>query len=230
MSKQVKKIDGLEKELYSDRERMEIWIAANWKKSAVAAVVLVIIAVTVYAVINNIEAKKIKAENILSDTPVEKLADAIAAAPELDGVPVAELRLANYLAGKKDYKTAAVRLRNIIANKKADQMLVTKARMSLASMLELGGDISGAVAEYMAVESSAASGAVRAEAGFQAGRLLIVLKKFADAEAYLNRIAAQKADGISAFYQGQALNLLNSLKNGDFTASAEKAAATAAKK
>ena len=229
MSKEVKKIDGLEKELYSDRERMEFWIAANWKKSAIAAVVLVIVAVAIYAVSNHMDAKKLSAENALTDTPVEKLADAIAANSDLDGVPVAELRLASYLAGKKDYKAAAARLRNVVANKKADQILVVKARMSLAAMLEASGDIAGAAAEYMALESSAASGAIQSEAGFQAGRLLIAQKKFADAEMYLSRIAAKKSDGISSFYQEQALNLLNSLKNGDF-AVAEKVAAPAAKK
>ena len=237
MSKRnVTKIDGLEKELLSETERVELFISKYWLKVAIVAVFVVIAGVATYAVVSHhnkkiadIQAKFVSAEN-------DELAEIIAQNSSVPGADMARLRLAFSLKEKKAYADAAVQLQAVADNAGADTILRQAAAMELAAVLELDGKIADAAKAFAkAADETAFSAGIKAQAGCQAARLMIAAKNNADAKAMLQKIIARKSMMVDDFafitWVSQCEQMLAALDNGDFApAKAKKSVKKAAKK
>lgn len=234
MSKrEVKNIEGFEKELLSETERVELFISKYWLKIAIAAVIVVIAGVAVYAVVKNQNDKVNAIQNKFASATAEELTGVIAANSDVPGVDFARLRLAAELGAAKNYSGAAEQLKAVADNAGADLIIRQLAVMELGAALEMAGKIADAAQVFAkAADDTAFSAGIKAQAGCQAARLMIAGKDFASAKAMLQRIVARKSimteDFAFSTWVAQAEQMLAALDNGDF-APAKAAAKPAAK-
>ena len=211
-----KNIEGLEKELYSDRERMEIWIGENWKKCVILAAVVVVAVVAVYSVRYRSEEKRRAAIVALASAKAEELPAVLAKYPDSPGAATAKMRLAEHLMSQKKYADAKARYAEVAQDRNAPAELRGRAKIAGAACDELSGNLQDAAAACTALMSDSSAGTtIREEAGFQAGRLLIALKEFDRAAEVLRNVADMPAEGESN-YRAMAGLLLKSLQSGDF--------------
>lgn len=234
MSKrEVKNIEGFEKELLSETERIELFISKYWLKVAIVAVLVVIAGVAAYAVIKQNNDKIFAIQNKFVTAENDELAKLIADNSNVPGIDLARLRLASGLSAKKDYTGAAAQLKAVADNPDADLILRQLAAFELAAALELDGKIAEAAKVFAkAADDTAFSAGIKAQAGCQAARLMIAGKDFTGAKAMLQKIVARKSMMVEDFsfitWISQAEQMLAALDNGDF-APAPAAAKTAAK-
>ena len=104
MSKRkVTKIDGIEKELLSETERVELFISKYWLKVAIVAVLVVILGVAVYAIVSRHDKKIAGIQAQFASTDSAELAEIIAKNSSVPGADLARIRLASELKDKKSY-------------------------------------------------------------------------------------------------------------------------------
>ena len=217
MKKESKKdIKHLEKELFSDRERMEIWIAENWKKCIYIAAGVVVAAVAVFAGISYSEKRSAAAAAALSGASADALPAVIEKYSGHPAEAIARIRLARALQDKKDYAAAKKEYAKIAAMENCADFLRNSAALEAAFCDEFAGDIKSASAAFSAIESDNSFDVMsRAEAGYHAGRLLIKLGDFAKAEVLLKRLSVPMISG-GEIWAFQSAQLLAALKNGEF--------------
>lgn len=234
MSKrEVKSIDGFEKELLSETERVELFISKYWAKVAVVAVILVAVFVAGYAFVKSRNDAQSAVQSKFASAEGAELEKVIAGNSNLPGVAMARLRFASELAEKKDFAGAAKQYAIVADDANADIQLRQVAALAQGSALEQDKKIAEAAAVFAKVaDNTAFSGGVKTQAGCQAARLLIAEKKFDAAKAMLARLVARKNavmdDFAFATWISQAEQMLTALENGDFAPA--KAAAKPAKK
>lgn len=224
-----KQIDGVEKVLFSDRERAELWVAKNWKKSAIVMVIIAVAGVVGYTIAQHLEEKAKACENALIDAKADALADAISKNSGAKGAAFARMRLASDLVSKKDFKGAVAQYKAVVADPECDAQLKLSASVAIAQAYEAAGDAKQALASYLLVEkNSTASVAVRINAACAAARLMIDAKAYKDAELLLKRYAdIEKKSNQPPMAQPMLISLLN----GEFKAAAPaKKAVKAVKK
>ena len=167
MSKrEVKNIEGFEKELLSETERIELFISKYWLKVAIVAVLVVIAGVAAYAVIKQNNDRIFAIQNKFATAENDELAKIIADNSTVPGVDLARLRLAAGLSAKKDYAASAAQLKAVADNPEADLILRQLAAFELAAALELDGKIAEAAKVFAkAADDTAFSAGIKAQAG-----------------------------------------------------------------
>ena len=234
MSKrQVKSIDGFEKELLSETERVELFISKYWSKIAIVSLIMVAVVVGLFAFNKNRSDAKDAIMNKFASAEGAELEKVIADNSSAPGVEMARLRLAAELIQKKDFAGAAKHYAQVAESSDADVQLRQVAALSQGRALEQDKKISEATAVFTKIADNAAfSAGIKAQAGCQAARLLISEKKFDAAKALLQRIVARKGAVVDDFafltWISQAEQTLTALENGDFAPA--KAAVKPAKK
>ena len=182
--------------LFTDEERVGMFLAKHWKKIIAAAVIVVVAVTGVFAFIRHRDAvtKKVTAELAQART-IEELKAELGKDPKAPGVDAARFRLAKLYADKKDYASARQVLETIVSSSE-DAAGRNRARLTIAYMLELEGS-ADAVRSFTAIaDDQELPGAVRAEAGYAAARLLIAAKTpkaKADALKMLAKVLALNA-------------------------------------
>ncbi len=224
-----KNVDGLEKQLFSDRERMEIWIAENWKKCLVLAAAVVVAVVAVSAVFHFRQKSDSDYRAKLASAGIENLAGVIAENAEHPAVPAARTRLAKMFFAKGDFRQAGEEFNKVAAAKNCSAYLRENALMDSALCAELAGDFKSAAAAYSAIEAdTTVSAGVRAEAGFNAGRILLKSGDLKGAQAAFSKVAAMSVPGAvqaSDLWVSLSKSTLAAIKNGDFTSGGKAAPA-----
>ncbi len=216
MTQNNKKIKHLEKELFSDRERMEIWIAENWKKCIYIAAAIVVVTVAIFAGISYSNKRNAAAAAALSGAGADALPAVIEKYSGHPAEAVGRIRLARALQEKKDYTAAKEQYQKILAMENCADFLRNSAALEAAFCDEFSGNIKAALAAFSAIESDNLQGSAnRAEAGYHAGRLLIKLGDFAKAEALLKRLSVPMISG-GEVWAFQSAQLLAALRNGEF--------------
>ena len=216
MSKNSKKIEHLEKELFSDRERMEIWIAENWKKCIYIAGATVVAVVAIFAGISYSNKRNAAAAAALSGAEADALPAVIEKYAGHPAEAIARIRLARALQDKKDYTAAKEQYKKVLSMENCADFLRSSAALEAAFCEELSGNDKAGCAAFAAIEAdSLQNAAVRAEAGYHAGRLLIKLGDFAKAETLLKRLSVPMISG-GEVWAFQSAQLLAALKNGEF--------------
>ncbi len=219
-----KNVNGLEKELFSDRERMEIWIAENWKKCLVisAAVVIAVVAFSVFSHIRQKSDENSRAQ--LASAGADTLAAVIEKYSDHPAASAARTRLAKMLLAKGDFIQAAAEFKKVAATPGCATYLRENALMDAALCAELAQDAKSAVDAYNAIESDMEiSLPIRAEAGFNAGRLMLKSGDINGAKAIFTKVAAvnfsnqQPAD----LWAAMSRNALAAISNGDFAPKAK---------
>lgn len=234
MSKrEVKSIDGFEKELLSETERVELFISKYWAKVAVVSVILVAVFVAGYAFVKSRNDAQNAIQSKFASAEGAELEKVISENSNVPGVEMARLRFASELVGKKDFAGAAKQYALVADDADADIQLRQVAALAQGSALEQDKKIAEAAAVFTKVADNIAfSGGVKAQAGCQAARLLVSEKKFDAAKALLQRMVARKNavmdDFAFATWVSQAEQMLTALENGDFAP--VKAVAKPAKK
>ncbi len=217
------KVKDIEKALDQD-ERIELWIRNNYKKCAVAMLVLIAVVVTVLALYikqqNDIRRKSVA----IAEAKPEALPALLAENPDLPGAGIARLRLADYLLNdKKDYAGAESVFNTIAQDASLPVEIRNSAKISAVSCIELSGKSKEACEAFVTICSDpTASPALKCEAVLQAARLLLTLKEQAKAVELLQEVAnweipaggeAQSSVMVGKMY---AQALLAAIHNGDF--------------
>ena len=222
MSKrEVKSIDGFEKELLSETERVELFISKNWVKVAVISVIVVAVFVAAYAVMKSRDEARNALLNKFASAEGAELEKVIADNSKAPGVEMARLRRASELIAGKDFAGAARQYAAVADNADADFQIRQVAAMAQAGTLEQDNKIGEAAAVFTKIaDNTAFSAGVKAQAGCQAARLLIEEKKFDAAKAMLQRMIARKSAVADDFafhtWITQCEQMLTALENGDF--------------
>ena len=214
-----RKIDGLEKELFSDRERMELWIAENWKQCVGMAALVVVIVVGVFAW-NHFQRRRDAAyrAELAAATP-ENLDAVVARRPAHPAVVMARLRCARALQAAGQYARARSEYLKAASCAGISEVLRENARMEAATCAELAGEDKIAIADWSAVEAGAENSLpVRAEAGYQAGRMMLKNGDISGAKAAFTRVAGMGDVGRSGaeIWVMQSRHALAAVANGDF--------------
>ena len=199
-----KEINGNElgNSLFSDRERMELWFAANWKKCVLVVVGLILlsgIAVTWYYVSEKKEADFVRRLNEAKSA--KEIAEIIAERPDHDAVHAARLRMAQDLLAKGEVKAAKAEFEKLAAAAKAASALQESGKIGVANCLELLGEAESAMKSYQTIADDVANSLpTRAEAGFHAARLMLAAGNNADAKKMAERVAELGNDGARDIY------------------------------
>lgn len=211
-----KEIKGVEQELFSDRERAEIWFAENWKMCLVGAVAVIVIASGILfwrhferqrSAAGAAELAVATAENI--DAVVAKNAGNPMVAPS-------RIRIAAGLMAANKFAEARKEFRKVADDAKAPDFLRRRAKMNAAACAELGGDPKTAAAEFAVIagENSADS----PEAGFRAGALMLKNGDIDKARKMFEKVAEMKVGQASDIWASQSKASLAAIRNGDFSA------------
>ena len=185
-----KQIEGMEKELFSERERAEIWFAENWKTCLGGAVLLVVVASGWLAWRHFAAERDQTAASALAAATSENI-DAVAGKyAGHPGAATARLRVASGLLAEKKYAPARAEFLKVADAAKAPALLRSRARMNAAACAELQGDLKSAVAEFSAL--AAANGPDSPEAGFRAAGLMLRQNDRKGAKAMYAKVAAMK--------------------------------------
>ena len=218
-----KQIEGMEKELFSERERAEIWFAENWKKCLLAAVVAVAAASGVFAWRHFSAEREAAAAAALADASLDNI-DAVARKyAGHPAIPAARLRIASGLMAEKKYVPARAEFLKVAEDAKAPVLLRSRARMNAAVCSESQGDIKAAIAEFSAIAE--ANGPDSPEAGFRAAGLMLRRTDLKGAEAMYASVAAMKGpeNRLSDVWAIQSRAALAAIANGDFAPQAKPA-------
>ena len=211
-----KEIKGLEKELFDDHERAEIWFAENWKKCIVGAVVLILV-VSGFFVWKHFDRKNfVKAGSELSAATAKNI-DAVAKKyPKHPGVAFNRIRVASELMAAKDFKAAREQFRKVVSDGSAPAFFQDIARKNAAICAENSGDIDTAIKEFQQIAD--ANSADSAECGFHAASLLLNRGKIKDAEARFEKVAKTKGatDTVQNPWVIQSQIALKAIAKGDF--------------
>ena len=219
---------ALEQTLFNDVERFEFWFAAQWKRIAVLAVLAAVAVAAVFGVMSYRRAEERRAASAFADaTTVEALTAALTKYAGHKGEALARFRLAGLHIEAKQNDKALAQLRLVAANPETDLSLRGQSQLLAAYLQEQSGKLAEAAAEFRqiaAVESY--SPALRCEAGYSAGRLLIALKRFDEAGAVLRNASSLAARGNTGeYWKAQAAELLLALDSGECKAAPAKAPA-----
>ena len=168
--------------LFSDRERFEMWFSENWKKTAFVSLGIVIVISAAFGIAGSIkESKAAGAAELSAATTVDTLKAAIKKHSDNPSAAMARLRLANMLFDAAKYSDAVEYLKQLAADKKADQILVSTAQLNIAKALELSGKLEDAAVAFSNAAIAAGNVSIKAEAAFGAARLYAKLGKTAKA-------------------------------------------------
>ena len=211
-----KEIKGLEQELFSDRERAEIWFAENWKMCLLGAVAVIVIASGVLFWRHFDQRRSAAGAAELAVATAETI-DAVAA--KNAGNPMiapSRIRIAAGLMAANKFAEAGKEFRKVADDAKASEFLRRRARMNAAACAELGGDLKTAVAEFAAIagENSPDS----PEAGFRAGALMLKSGEVDKAREMFAKVAEMKGGQSSDIWASQSMAALAAIRNGDFSA------------
>ena len=230
---QQKKINAqMGQALFSDTERFEMWFSTYWKPAAGAAVAVAILCALVFWGVTASEKSAKNAAFMLTDaSTVETLEAALKAHASHPGAPIARYRLAKLLIDAKKYQDAVKQLDLIAADTNADKTLAAQAKLTSGYANELANECKKAIASFLAVESNADyPAALRAEAGYSAGRLLIKTGDTAQAKSVLGRTGLLgSANAGVGYWTENAKNTLIALENGEYKPAAKPAAKPAKK-
>ena len=232
--REVKNIDGFEKELLSETERVELFISKYWVKVAIAAVIVVLAGVGIYAAVKSSNDKKFAIQQKFVSAEADELADLISANASVAGVDLARFRLAGMLVEKKDLAGAAAQLKAVYDNPEADVILRQCAAFEMAGILEQSGKAADAAKVMAAVaDDTAFSAGVKLHAGCQAARMMLSNKDVKGANEMLKRMVARKGlvtdDYTFPAWMSQCEQMLAAIENGDFTVKAVEKKADAKK-
>lgn len=223
--REVKNIDGFEKELLSETERVELFISKYWVKVAVAAVIVVLAGVGIYAAVKHSSDRKIEIQQKFVSAEADELAKLIAANTSVPGADLARFRLAGMMVEKKDLAGAADQLKAVYDNPEADVILRQCAAFEMAGILEQSGKAADAARIMSAVaDDTAFSAGVKLHAGCQAARMMLSVKDINGAREMLKRMVARKGlvtdDYTFPAWMSQCEQMLAAIENGDFTVNA----------
>lgn len=200
MSKDNKNLKDIDKVLFSDTERVELWFAANWKKAAVCLTLLAAVVVAVVYFVSRNEQNNQSAAFALADITVEKSGVLNEHADHPTAIQ-ARIKLASLYIEKKEYKKAADIFRKIIADPKADEVWKRQASFMLASTLEAAGDAKDAVAQYQKIVSVKTENlGSRVNAAVAAARLLVAANRKSEAVKMLENLLKEATPNTQEFF------------------------------
>jgi len=207
----------LEQALFSDRERFEMWIAENWKKVAVAAVLAALVTAGGFSALWHRSHTNRRASYALVDAADADLEKTLKQYPDAPGAALARMRLAQKYAADKKYDDAIRLYRQISGDSDTDETLRNAARLAVAATQENAGSSAEAASSYSSIAQDAALAPdVRGEAGLAAARLLAREKKLKEAAAVLQNVIAMAGSPRGAACAEIAKNRLVAIENGEF--------------
>ena len=225
-----KKIDAeIGQALFSDTERFEMWFATYWKPATAAALVIAVLAAIIFWIASARSSAEKKAAFELADAAsVEEISAALKKHSGHAGAAAARFRLAKLQMEAKKYQEASKEFDKVANISGADATLVAKAKLASGYACELAGSYKDAISRFLAVEGNFdLPAALRAEAGYCAGRLLLKAGDVKQAKTVLGRtgIIAGKTPAV-AYWTENAKQTLIAIDNGEYikAAPAKKAA------
>lgn len=215
-----KKIDAeIGQALFSDTERFEMWFATYWKAACIVAIIIAVLAAIIFGITSASSSADRKAAFELTDAAtVAEISAALKKHPDHAGAAIARFRLAKLQLDAKNYKEAIGEFDKISNASNVDATLAGKAKLASGYACELAGKKKEAVPRFLAVESNLElPAALRAEAGYNAGRLLIQTGDEKQAKAVLGRtgIISGNTQNVS-YWTENAKQMLIAIDNGEY--------------
>ena len=224
---------ALEQTLFNDVERFEFWFAAKWKRIAVLAVLAAVAVAAVFGVMSFRRAEERRAASAFADAvTVDALTAALTKYAGHKGEALARFRLAGLHIEAKQNEKALLQLQLVAANPETDLSLRGQSQLLAAYLQEQSGKLAEAAASFRQIGADASySPALRCEAGYSAGRLLIALKRFDEAGAVLRNASSLATRGSTGeYWKAQSSELLLALDSGECNIPAAKPVAKPAAK
>jgi hypothetical protein len=221
-----KKIDAeIGQALFSDTERFEMWFATYWKPACFVAIIAAVLAAVIFGIATARSSADRKAAFELTDAAtVSEISAALKKHPNHAGAAIARFRLAKLQLDAKNYKDAIAEFDKIANASGVDATLAGKAKLASGYACELAGKKKEAVPRFLAVESNLElPAALRAEAGYNAGRLLIQTGDEKQAKTVLGRTGMISGNTQTvSYWTGNAKQMLIGIDNGEYKKAASK--------
>ena len=215
-----KKMDAeIGQALFSDTERFEMWFATYWKPACIVAIAASILAAIVFWIASARSSADRKAAFELTDAATAaEISAALKKHPDHAGAAMARFRLATLQLAEKNYKDAVAEFDKIANTSGVDTSLAAQAKIASGYACELAGKTKDAIPRFAAVESNPEfPAALRAEAGYQAGRLLIQSGDEKQAKAVLGRTGMISGSSQTvAYWTENAKQMLIAIDNGEY--------------
>ena len=215
-----KKMDAeIGQALFSDTERFEMWFATYWKPACIVAVIAAVLAAVVFWVATARSSADRKAAFELTDAATAaEISAALKKHPDHAGAAIARFRLAKLQLDAKNYTDAITEFDKIAGASGVDVTLAGNAKLASGYACELAGKKKEAVPRFIAVESNLELPAsLRAEAGYNAGRLLIQTGDEKQAKAVLGRTGMISGNTRTVSYWTEnAKQMLIAIDNGEY--------------
>ena len=215
-----KKIDAeIGQALFSDTERFEMWFATYWKPACFVAIIAAVLAAVSFGIATARSSADRKAAFELTDAAtVSEISAALKKHPNHAGAAIARFRLAKLQLDAKNYKDAIAEFDKIANTSGVEATLAGKAKLASGYACELAGKKKEAVPRFLAVESNLElPAALRAEAGYNAGRLLIQTGDEKQAKTVLGRTGMISGNTQTVSYWTEnAKQMLIAIDNGEY--------------
>ena len=215
-----KKIDAeIGQALFSDTERFEMWFATYWKPACFVAIIAAVLAAVIFGIATARSSANRKAAFELTDAAtVSEISAALKKHPNHAGAAIARFRLAKLQLDAKNYKDAIAEFDKIANTSGVEATLAGKAKLASGYACELAGKKKEAVPRFLAVESNLELlAALRAEAGYNAGRLLIQTGDEKQAKTVLGRTGMISGNTQTvSYWTGNAKQMLIGIDNGEY--------------
>ena len=215
-----KKIDAeIGQALFSDTERFEMWFATYWKPACFVAIIVAVLAAVIFGIATARSSADRKAAFELTDAAtVSEISAALKKHPNHAGAAIARFRLAKLQLDAKNYKDAIAEFDKIANTSGVEATLAGKAKLASGYACELAGKKKEAVPRFLAVESNLElPAALRAEAGYNAGRLLIQTGDEKQAKTVLGRTGMISGNTQTvSYWTGNAKQMLIGIDNGEY--------------
>ena len=215
-----KKIDAeIGQALFSDTERFEMWFATYWKPACFVAIIAAVLAAVIFGIATARSSADRKAAFELTDAAtVSEISAALKKHPNHAGAAIARFKLAKLQLDAKNYKDAIAEFDKIANTSGVEATLAGKAKLASGYACELAGKKKEAVPRFLAVESNLElPAALRAEAGYNAGRLLIQTGDEKQAKTVLGRAGMISGNTQSvSYWTGNAKQMLIGIDNGEY--------------
>jgi tetratricopeptide (TPR) repeat protein len=181
-------------DLMDDIEKFEHFAVSNWKNIIWAAVAVVAAAVGTAVFFTVKRSNDARAANAVSAAKtVDELESAVANYSGHQAVYSAMINLAAKRIEGKDFKKAAALYEKIGAANGIPDDMRWRAKLNLASILELEGQSAKAAESFAALGSDAvAPELAKSEANYNAGRLYLLLGDKEKARQYLSKVNPSK--------------------------------------
>ena len=215
-----KKIDAeIGQALFSDTERFEMWFATYWKPACFVAIIAAVLAAVIFGIATARSSADRKAAFELTDAAtVSEISAALKKHPNHAGAAIARFRLAKLQLDAKNYKDAIAEFDKIANTSGVEATLAGKAKLASGYACELAGKKKEAVPRFLAVESNLElPAALRAEAGYNAGRLLVQTGDEKQAKTVLGQTGMISGNTQSvSYWTGNAKQMLIGIDNGEY--------------